>query len=81
MANNKKQYKNMDKWKEATRKQKNRYYKKTEYTGKKRVWTDEEKELLFNCPLTDTELSDKIKRSVKAIQVMRSRLVDKNSNT
>ncbi len=50
--------------------QRKRYYKKTQkYLPRK--WEDEEIALLFDCEMTDTELSDYLQRTVQSIQAKR----------
>lgn len=56
-----------------------RYYAKTALY-KPRNWTSEECDMVLEHSMPDTELSKKIKRSVRAIQVMRSRLKKKYLN-
>lgn len=61
------------------RKENKRYYAKTALY-KPRSWTLEECNMVLEHSMPDTELSKKIKRSVRAIQVMRSRLKRKHLN-
>lgn len=69
-------YKDKEKFLRTRAIQRKRYYDKTAhlYDGPKRKWTKEEMLLLFNNPITDTELSAIIERSVKSIQVKRSKI-------
>lgn len=71
--NRKKDYKDMSKY----AKTKNAYYKR--YYGKTAVyephlWSNAEDAMVLEHSITDHELSEKIGRSVKAIQIRRSRL-------
>lgn len=76
MPNRKKNYRDMQLYKETTQAQNKRYYQKTAKYPK-RAWTPEEEELVLEHDLTDNELSSKISRSVKAIQVRRAVLKKK----
>jgi len=51
-----------------------RYYAKTANLYPKRAWTAEEKQLVLEHFIPDSELSAKIQRSVKSIQEERRRL-------
>ena len=77
MSYRKKDYADMDKWRNTVTAYNRQYYTKTAIYGR-RPWTEEEKQMLFNADLTDRELSDKIRRSMKAIACMRSRLLKSN---
>lgn len=73
---------------EELRKKRNEYRKKNrekrnesrkknyQQTAKymRRIWSDEEDKLVLEHSITDRELSQKIERSVEAIQVRRTRL-------
>jgi len=52
--------------------QRNRYYRKTQ-GHKPRRWSDEEIELILVSEKTDTQLAYELNRSVKSIQVKRSK--------
>lgn len=58
---------------ESRKRYNKRYYKRTE-KYKQRLWTKEEEKMVLAHEITDTELSAKIKRSVRSIQVHRSKL-------
>ena len=65
-------YKDIEKYKRTVKNQKGRYYAKTQHARNGgNVWTDEEIELILAHEMSDTELSDKLGRSVGAIQAMR----------
>jgi hypothetical protein len=64
----------MEKFRMARERQKARYYgKTTDAENRRQPWTVDEMIAILNKSKTDTELSKEIGRSVKAIQVMRSR--------
>ncbi len=69
----KKDYRDMTRYQETARKQRRRYYQKTQIYPKT-DWTLEQEELVLKHDRTDHELSQQIGHSVKAIQVKRSRL-------
>ena len=71
--NRKKDYKNLDKHHKTCRRQKQKYYRKTQLY-EKRLWSCEEDKIVSDHNMTDTEISYAIGRSVCAIQVRRSRL-------
>ena len=65
-------YKDMNKFHNTKMKQKKRYYKKTESAPNKgKPWSKEEIELVISHDYSDTELSEKLGRSVMAIQKQR----------
>lgn len=72
--NRKQGYKDLEKWRNTCRKQKQRYYAKTSSLYTRRPWTAEEDAMVIGHNLTDSELSVKIERSVRAIQHRRHRL-------
>jgi len=75
-----KNYKNLNKYRETRKKQKQRYRDRTGsglYTPKK--WEEWEDELVVKHDVSDNELSVILKRSVQAIQVRRWRLVKKEN--
>ena len=74
--NRKDGYKDLDKWANTCREQKKRYYDKTAYAknGGAR-YTKKEIELILNHEISDHELAKMLNRSVKAIQIKRSRLI------
>lgn len=62
---------NPEKWNES----KKRYYQQTQDADNhKERWTEEEIDLIIKHEVRDMELSKILKRSVKAIQVMRSKV-------
>lgn len=71
--NRKNGYKNLDKYKETKRLQRNRYY---EQFDKYPItpFTPEQDELILKHDIPDRELSAQIKQSVKRIQVRRNKL-------
>lgn len=72
--NRKQDYKDMEKWRKTCRKQNQRYYAKTSNLYSPRLWTAEEDAMVMEHNITDSELSVKIQRSVRAIQHRRHRL-------
>lgn len=72
--NRKSAYKDMDKWKAACNRQRQRYYGKTSFLYERRPWDEYEDRMVIEHNLTDSQLSDLLERSVRAIQVRRSRL-------
>lgn len=72
--NRKQSYKDMEKWRKTCRKQNQRYYAKTSNLYSRRPWTAEEDAMVMEHNITDSELSAKIQRSVRAIQHRRHRL-------
>ncbi len=72
--NRKKNYRDMEKYRKACRRQNQRYYGKTSFLYQPRLWTAEEDTLVMEHDITDHELSEKISRSVRAIQHRRHRL-------
>lgn len=74
MSYRKRDYADLDKWRNTVTAYNRQYYTKTAIYGS-RPWTEEEKQMLFDNDLTDRELSDKIRRSMKAIACMRSRML------
>jgi len=64
----------MAKVREQKRRDRKRYYGKTANRYPKRAWTVEEKRLVLEHSIPDSELSAKIQRSVKSIQEERRRL-------
>ena len=77
MSKNTTYAKNMQEFCEARKRYNKKYYKRTAIY-KKRAWTKEEDELVLKHSITDTELSDLIRRSVRSIQIRRSRLKNKS---
>ncbi len=59
---------------------KKRYYGKTANKYPKRAWTDEEIRLVMEHSIPDSELSQKIGRSLKGIQEKRRRLKNAEEN-
>ncbi len=72
--NRKKSYRDMEKYRKACRRQNQRYYGKTSFLYQPRLWTAKEDALVMERNITDPELSEKIGRSVRAIQLRRHRL-------
>lgn len=74
-------YRDMEKFKNTIRRQQKRYYDKTKdakNTGN--YWSKRDIKLVMEHKMTDTELSALLGRSVKAIQIKRSREKAKNDN-
>lgn len=76
MPNRKHSYKDMDKFKQTRKKQRQRYYDKTA-VYEPNMWTVAHNEMVLKREITDAELSKLIGHSVRAIQVQRSRLKSK----
>lgn len=74
LMNRKKDYRDMDKYRKACRRQNQRYYEKTSNLYPPRPWTPGEDAMVLEHSITDHELSAKIERSVRAIQHRRNRL-------
>ena len=74
MPNRKECYKDLEKYKKTRYNQRKRYYAKTAFRTKYRYWTKEEEDAVIAHKISDTELSDKINRSVTAIQNKRREL-------
>ena len=72
--NRKKDYRDLKKHRDTCNKQNKRYYGKTSYKYERRRYTVEEDVLILSRSMTDSELSEKIHRSVKSIQIRRCRL-------
>lgn len=74
MPNRKKLYKDMDKFRRTTKKQRERYYKKSQNAPNSRMrWTDEEIDIVMAHKIPDREISKQLGRSVGAIQVCRTK--------
>ena len=72
-------YKDMEKFRKTRSKQRKKYYGKTSKKYPSRHWTLEEERMVLAHDMSDHELSDKIKRSVGAIQQRRSILINGKS--
>ena len=71
----KKNFKDINKYRVYREKQKRKYYGSRDFSiEEKRPWTEEEVRIVMEHKLTDTETAKMIMRSVKAIQVKRSRM-------
>lgn len=71
----KKNFKNLDKYRSYRERYKTRYRQRTgAYKYKPREWTVEELRMVKAHKITDRELSEKIKRSISAIQMARYRI-------
>lgn len=66
-------YVDTDKFRKTRNAQRERYYSKTNGYAR-HPWTIEEMDLIMTSSFTDTELSDRVKHSVNAIQVMRCKI-------
>lgn len=74
MPNRKKCYKDMDKYRRTTNKQRERYYKQTQNAPNSKMrWTEEEIDIVMAHEIPDREISKQLGRSVLAIQVCRSK--------
>ncbi|MCD8048926.1 MAG: hypothetical protein LUG52_04865 [Clostridia bacterium] len=62
------------KYRERKRKENMLYYGQTAYKYPKRAWKEEEIEMIMAHTLSDREISEKIKRSMKSIQEKRRRI-------
>lgn len=68
-------YKDLDKWKKTASAQRKRYYDKTtNQRNSRKKWTQYEIETILEHEKPDSELSKHLGRSVRSIQVKRSRL-------
>ena len=74
--NRKREYKDLDKWVKTKKRQAKRYYKKHSQnaTNSKQGYTIEEINMIMQHEISDVELSKKIGRSVRAIQVKRAKI-------
>lgn len=70
-------YKDKEKLKQYLERNKSHYYNKTknQCVNGGKSWTDEEIYLILYSPLTDTELSKILHRSIMSIQIKRSRVI------
>lgn len=74
MSFRKELYKDMEKWRATNNKYMKKYYGRTANASNGgNPWTEEEIEIVLKHEKTDTELSKILKRSVRAIQICRSR--------
>lgn len=75
MPNRKENYRDLGKWRITTREQKKRYYERLAvyavHGGK--PYTDDEKKRILEHSIPDRELAIEIRRTVRTIQVLRSR--------
>lgn len=75
MPNRKENYRDLGKWRITTREQKKRYYERLDvyavHGGK--PYTDDEKKRILEHSIPDRELAIEIGRTVRTIQVLRSR--------
>lgn len=70
--NRKENYVDLDKWRQTKKKQKRRYYGKSQNAeNRNQPWTNAEIQIVLDHKLTDKELSVLLGRSVNAIQVIR----------
>ena len=72
--NRKEDYRDMEKYHKACQRQHRRYYSKTSFLYPSHPWTAEEAALVIKHEITDSELSEKIGRSVGAIHNRRYEL-------
>jgi hypothetical protein len=72
--NNKKCYKDMEKWRASCHRYRLKYYRKTAFAKKhKTPWTREEIEIVMAHEVSDHKISEMIGRSVQSIQILRCR--------
>lgn len=76
--NRKEYYRDLDLWRETTRKQQQRYYQRTA-TFRKVPWTEEQDAVVLRHDIPDSQLSQQIGHSVAAIHIRRSRLKKKTA--
>lgn len=70
-----KQYKNKKLARQRRNEQRNKNYNKTAYApNHKKKWSKVEDEYVLDCSMTDFELAQMLKRSVRAIQIRRCKL-------
>lgn len=74
MGGRKEGYKDLNKWKRYKCRQKKQNYAKGRVDCNRHKWTEEEDLLLFDCNLTDRQLSKILHHSVQAIQVRRCKI-------
>ena len=75
MSNRRKDYRDMERYRITCAKQNKRYYDRNNYgDGTKRRWTIDEIDAINRRDMPDVELAREIRRSVKAIQVMRAKM-------
>ena len=74
--NRRSDYKDLEKWRKTKKLQQKRYYDKHAKCAinSRERYTEEEIEMILNHEISDVELSKKIGRSVKAIQIKRCKL-------
>ena len=72
--NRKKSYADLERWRSTCRRQRKKYYGKTQ-GYERREWTQKEIEMVLARDMADMELSALIHRSVQSIQIKRSRLL------
>lgn len=72
--NRKNAYRDMEKYRKACRRQNQRYYAKISFLYPPKPWTADEDVMVLEHKITDSDLSAKIERSVRAIQHRRNRL-------
>lgn len=82
MASRKRQYKDVDKFKNARAQYNKKYYAKTQNaTNRYKAWSKEEEKEILDSVLTDSELSKKLGRSTRAIQQKRHKLLGGKNQT
>ena len=75
MSFRKESYKDVEKWRKATRDYKRRYYGRTAFAkNHMKPWREDEDEIVLAHETTDRQIAERLGRSVKAIQIRRSRL-------
>lgn len=76
MGKNKNAYRDMNKYLEMRRRQKKAWRERTGSGKYRRRWTETEDYIIMMSPASDREIADAICRSVQAVQVRRSRLLN-----
>lgn len=75
MPKRKKDYRNMEKYNEYAKRNRKKNYERGREGSKRHKWTEEEIRMIMDKNgMTDREIALKIKHSVLAIQIKRSRL-------
>lgn len=72
--NRKKDYKNIEKWRDTCHRQRLKYYRQTSFAKNHRTpWTNKEIEIVMAHEYPDRIISEMIGRSMQSIQVVRCR--------
>lgn len=76
MGKNKSAYRDMNKYLEMRRRQKKAWRARTGSGKYRRRWTETEDYIIMQAPASDREIAETICRSVQAVQVRRSRIIN-----